>query len=146
MNCIVAADANVFLDGLLHRGEMAGDAMNIIELAEEKMILVYASSATMLNVSYFLKKAGKSSVEIITTFDNLLPYIKINSPDEKMFLNALHAGFTDLEDAVQYYTALNIRGIDYFITSNTKDYKKALPQLPVVTPKQFMALYKMRSR
>ncbi len=51
---------------------------------------------------------------------------------------ALHAGFLDLEDAVQYHTALQIKGIDYFITSNIKDYKKASAQLPVITPKQFI--------
>jgi hypothetical protein len=53
----------------------------------------------------------------------------------------VHAGFTDLEDAIQYHTALAVKEIDYFITSNTRDYKKALPQLPVISPKQFHSLY-----
>ncbi len=31
--------------------------------------------------------------------------------------------------------------MDYFITVNSKDYKKALTQLPVLTPPQFMERY-----
>jgi hypothetical protein len=50
-------------------------------------------------------------------------------------------GFTDFENAIQYHTALAVRDMDYFITSNTRDYKKSLPHLPVITPKQFQVLH-----
>ncbi len=30
----------------------------------------------------------------------------------------------------------------YFITSNIKDYKKASSELPALTPKQFIVIYK----
>jgi hypothetical protein len=65
----------------------------------------------------------------------------LSSPDERIFTSALHAGFSDLEDAVQYHTALHIKDINYFITSNIKDFKKATTQLPVLTPKQFVKKY-----
>jgi hypothetical protein len=73
--------------------------------------------------------------------EKLLNVVSLSSPDEKFFTTALHAGFADLEDAVQYHTALHVKGMDYFITSNVKDFKKATSQLSVLTPKQFMKKY-----
>ncbi len=90
---------------------------------------------------YFLQKAGVPSPETIEIIENLLTIISLSSPDEKIFISGLQAGFADLEDAVQYHTALHIKGMDYFITSNVKDFKKASSQLPVLTPKQFMKKY-----
>ena len=90
---------------------------------------------------YLLSKAGISNGSIINIIDVLLKYISLAQTNEKNFLSGLYAGFTDLEDAIQYYTALAVKDIGYFITSNIKDYKKALPQLPVITPKQFLALH-----
>ena len=90
---------------------------------------------------YFLKKAKVDYAVIIEITESLLKTLSLISCTEKIFLDAINSGFPDLEDAVQYYTALQIKGIDYFITSNTRDYKKASLQLPVITPGKFMALF-----
>lgn len=84
-----------------------------------------------------------NNAEIIDLIDLTLTYCQLANTSNAAFRQALRAGFTDLEDAVQYYTALEVKGIDYFITSNTKDYKKATVQLPVITPKEFLFKYKL---
>ncbi len=42
-----------------------------------------------------------------------------------------------MEDALQYYAALK-HGADYFISSGKKLQKGAVPQLPVLTPHEFL--------
>jgi hypothetical protein len=70
-----------------------------------------------------------------------LTYIQFAETSKSSFSQALNTGFTDLEDAVQYCTALQIKGVDYFLTSNTRDYRKASAQLPVITATQFIRMY-----
>jgi hypothetical protein len=90
---------------------------------------------------YFLKKEGIDQQGVIDTVNKILLHVGIAVSDEQIFSLAMQSSFTDLEDAVQNYTALHIKGIDYFITSNLKDYKNASSQLSMLSPKQFMVLY-----
>lgn len=142
MKYTVFGDTNIILDGLLQRGDMGLDALEIIELSENNDIILFISSSNLVNVIYFLQKAGKTNSEISLTVKNLLSFTTIVSPGNSIIINALDANFNDIEDGIQYYTALQIKEIDYFITSNIKDFKKASTQLLVVTPRQFLKLYK----
>jgi hypothetical protein len=51
----------------------------------------------------------------------------------------------DVEDAIQYFTALENEEIDYFITRNIKDFRPSDIHLPVLTPSQFLKLLKQNS-
>ena len=134
-------DTNVYLDYLMNRGKEWQHAENILELAENNKIEIFTSASSLLNLMYVMRSYKLANTEIVGHVNNILSYSKLANPDNTIFQTALSVGFPDLEDAVQYFTALHIKGIDYFITSNTKDYKKASMQLPVITPKQFMGLY-----
>ena len=134
-------DTNVFLDVFLERTDDWNEAEKILQLASRNKIDVFTSANNLVNVIYSLKKQKLTQDEIIRMMELTLTYTQLADITRPAFAFALRAGFPDLEDAVQYFTALHIKGIDYFITSNTKDYKKASMQLPVITPKQFMGLY-----
>jgi hypothetical protein len=54
-------------------------------------------------------------------------------------LAALDSKFTDFEDALQYFSAVNSNKIDAIITRNIKDFKKSA--LPVFTPNEFLATF-----
>ena len=136
----VFTDANVLLDVWLKRTAGFADAQKILIESERKKITAYTSPSLILTAMYFLKKEGLPSSIIISLIDNLLRIVTLVSPSEQAFRNGLYAGFTDLEDAVQYHTALQISNLDYLITSNTKDFKKASGLLPVITPKDFFNL------
>lgn len=138
---MVFLDANVFLDALLQRNEYKASGV-ILDDADKRLLLIYTTASCLQNVMYFLSKAGISNGSIINIMAVLLQYVSLAQTNEKNFISGLHAGFTDLEDAIQYHTALAVKDIDFFITSNIKDYKKAQPQLPVVTPKQFLSKVK----
>jgi predicted nucleic acid-binding protein len=134
----IFADTNVFLDHLLQRTSDWKFAENLFRLADEKKISVFTSSSSIVNVIYALNQQKLSKADIIKICTYILSYIRLADITEKIFLEAINSGFSDLEDAIQYYSALQIKSIDYFVTSNLKDYKKALPQLPVLSPKQFL--------
>ena len=134
-------DTNVYLDFLMHRGTEWQHAEHVLELAEKNNIEIFTSASCLLNLMYIMRSHKVSNNEIAIHVSNILTYSKLANPDNIVFKTALSVGFSDPEDAVQYYTALQIKGIDYFISSNTKDFKKAPPQLPVITPRQFMTLY-----
>lgn len=141
MPTLAFADANVLLDAILNRFPNGEDCQAIMDLANSSRLQLYTSSSCVLMMMYFLKKDSMSAKEIIAIVSKLLLFISLISPSKDTFKIALYAGFSDLEDAVQYYTALDVKGMDYFITSNIKDFKAAKESLPVVTPKQFIAAY-----
>jgi predicted nucleic acid-binding protein len=136
----VFADANVYLDFLLQRGSEWKNSEAIFQLAEQNKIEVYTSASNLLNLIYIMGNYKLLKTEIVSHSYAILNYSILANPDNATFEAALASSFTDLEDAVQYFTALKIKGLDYFITSNIKDYKKAT-HLPVFTPKQFMSYY-----
>lgn len=134
-------DTNVFLDVILERTNDFKDAEEIIELSGSGNINISTSPSCLITVIYFLGKAGLTKEAISEIIIHLLKTTSLTPTDKRTFSVAMKSDFSDLEDAVQYFTALSAGNIDYFITSNTKDYKKALAELPVLTPKQFVNLY-----
>jgi predicted nucleic acid-binding protein len=138
----VFADTNVFLDALLERGTDWLNAEEIMELSATNRIDLFTSASNLVNVIYILQKQRLTPNEVILSGELILSYTNLVDISKQSFRNAMRAGFSDLEDAIQYHTALQVKEIDFFITSDVKGYKKALPQLPVILPKQFMALYR----
>jgi predicted nucleic acid-binding protein len=136
----VFVDANVLLDFWLVRPTGFNDAKSVLTAAEQKKIYLYTSPSLLLAALYFLKKEGVAPVTIMATIDKFLSLASLISPTEKAFRQGLYAGFADLEDGVQYHTALQAANLDYFITNNKKDFKKATAMLPVLTPKEFLSL------
>lgn len=136
----VFLDSNVFLDALLQRNDFK-DAETILQLSEKAELKINTTPACLLNVIYFLQKAGIPHNAVIQILAELLDSISLVLTNKDIFLKAIHAEFTDIEDSVQYYSALSVTNMDFFITSNIKDLKKGSSQLPVVSPKQFMKLY-----
>jgi predicted nucleic acid-binding protein len=133
---ILFADTNVLLDALLQRNA-AEACKKILLLAEKTHVKLYTSSSSLLTTIYFLKKSGMPAKDLRESIADLLKLFSICTSNEQDFLAALDSGFSDLEDAVMYQTALQIKGVDYFITSNIKDFKKA-KRLSVISPMDFV--------
>jgi predicted nucleic acid-binding protein len=138
---LVFADSNVFLDSFLVRVPTYADCDEILNMGRQRKIKLYTSSSCLLTVMYFLKKDKLSNEDIVALISKLFSFITLVSPNEQTFKTALFAEFTDLEDSVQYFTALSINDMNYFITSNTKHFKKATSQSPVLTPSGFIKIY-----
>ena len=71
--------------------------------------------------------------------DEIFEMTEIISVGEKIIGQSLKSDFRDFEDAIQYYCAQTIVGMDGIITRNTKDFKKS--RLPVLSPSEALALF-----
>lgn len=134
MACKVFADNNVYLDFLMQRGSEWQEAENIFDLGEKKIIEVVTSASCLLNLMYVMGTYKLLPFLILNYTEKILTYSMLINPDNSTFQKALSSGFSDPEDAVQYYTALAAADIDYFITSNLRDFKKPLPNCRLYHP------------
>lgn len=133
-------DTNVYLDHLMQRGEWES-AYTLFMLAEQQQLHIYTSSSSLINVMYVMNAYKLSRQDVISNTLSVLSFTTLVNPDNVAFEIALRSSFKDMEDAVQYYTALEITDVNYFITSNIKDFKSSLPRLPVLTPGGFLKKY-----
>ena len=131
----VFAEANLLLDLILNR---SGNSMatRLMQLAIEGTIQLYTTPAVIHVTAYFTAQSftNLQTKQIILT---LLTDIQVIDCDHDTALSAVNSNMDDLEDALQYYTAIKFK-MDYFISSDKKLQKSAIPQLPVYTPAELL--------
>jgi predicted nucleic acid-binding protein len=128
-------DANFLLDLTLQRAGYS-DAREIVKLATAGDIELYTTPAVIHITAYWLAKAytNKKAKTIIMTLMNDLLVIDC---DHETALLALSSTMEDIEDALQYYTALT-HELEISISSDKQLRKAAIPQLPVLTPAEVL--------
>jgi predicted nucleic acid-binding protein len=128
-------DINVLLDLTLQRSNFneVELIMNEIQNGFKKGFL---TGATIHTLSYFLSKQydQKKVKELLL---NLLSIINVIDPPQSIINKALHANFSDIEDALQVYTALHFN-MDCFITSDKKLKKETSSTLPILSPSDYV--------
>lgn len=131
----VLLDANILLDFTLQRKDFAS-ARKLIEWAMVGRIHAFITPAILHIVGYWLTKeyGADQAKEILLT---LLVDIQVIDIGHEASVNALHSQMTDIEDALQYYTALHHK-LDYFITRDRDLIKSAIPILPAYSPEEFI--------
>ncbi|MET7255312.1 type II toxin-antitoxin system VapC family toxin [Dyadobacter fermentans] len=138
MAASVFLDANIVLDFLLKRKDYE-NAREVISLMLEKKIKAFISPSILHIVSYWLTKAYGSakSKDLLLLF---LSDISIVDANQQVVTLALTSPIDDIEDALQYYTALHHK-MDFFISNDRKFQKQALTLLPVYSLPQFLKLF-----
>ena len=130
-------DANVVLDFILQRNIGYTDAKVIIERILDGNFSAYVTPSIVHIAGYFLKKTHG----IETTKKMLLSFLSdIRTIDIPFVVvqQAIMSAMIDVEDSLQYYSAMH-HNVDYFISRDVPLKKFALPQLPVINPKDFIA-------
>lgn len=123
-------ETNILFDFLLAREPHASLAAQLLSLSQEKKCGLYVSVISFNNLYYVLKKI--SSHKAMSSIAGLSVYLRIVDFDKNILNQALNSDFKDFEDAIQYYSALQIGKIDGIITRNLKDIK--LSEIPVLSP------------
>lgn len=133
----VFLDANVILDFTLKR-ESYPAAKQLMEKIVAGEIYGYISPSIVHISGYWLSKAyGTSKAkELLLT---LMADIKVIEIPHEVALLALNSKITDIEDALQYYTALHHQ-LDAFISRDKNLQKAAIPSLPIYSPEAFLLL------
>jgi len=134
----VFLDANVLLDLILKR-EQYHKSKEIIEHIIENKIQGFTTSSVVHITGYWVSKAygTMKTKELLLT---LLADIRIIDISHETALTALHSKINDIEDALQYYTAIHHK-LDYFISLDKQLKKESIPALPVFEPGEFIAQY-----
>ena len=129
----IFVDTNIVLDLLEKREGFFEEAQELFTLADQKKVELFVSALTIANVHYLLfKNLRMEARKAISKFKVLLEVLPI---DDKILELSLVSDFSDFEDAIQYYSAIE-NGMDVIITRNKKDFKNI--KLPVLTAKEFL--------
>ena len=127
-------DTDVILDLLGQRIPHFHFSAVLFTFAEMKKLELYTSPLILANTFYILRKQlGNDQAK--NALRKLRILLHIIDSSEAVVDKALNSDFTDFEDAIQYYTALE-GGISVILTRNLRDYKNA--SVIVQTPEAFL--------
>lgn len=133
----VFVDTNVLLDMICQREGFKEDADTIFRYCIEDKLKIVMSALTLINANYTAHKYGYSRDELLEVLKRICGYVEISTIDDGIFMNALYSNSSDLEDAVQYYSA-KMSGADYIITRDVKGFVNST--ITVLTPKDFLSV------
>jgi len=133
----IFVDANVLLDFSLKRDNYSV-SKQLIKLIIDGELQAFITPSIVHITGYWLIKAyGADKAKQILL--QLLTDIQVIDCNHAVAINALNSKMTDIEDALQYYTALHHK-IDFFITEDKDLQKSAIPNLPVYSSQDFLNL------
>lgn len=128
-------DTNILIDLLSRREPFFEDAATLFSMADKKEFELSVSSLTIANTGYVLLKQMKPN-EAKSVLRKLRLILNVLPIDDKIIDLALNDNtFTDFEDGIQYFTAIENEQ-DVIITRNLKDFRNS--KLPAITAKQFI--------
>lgn len=127
----VFLDTNIIVDFLQPVRPFHEDAQALFLLLSKNVFAAYISESVITTTPYLIRKDYPVD-EINSILKNLNQKLKILTCTNMHVLAALQNHPPDFEDALLYQVALHHQ-MDYFVTSNAKDFKKIQqPALPVV--------------
>ncbi len=130
----VFVDTDVILDLLAKRIPFFHSSAVLFTFAEMKKIELYTTPIMLANTFYILRKhLGNTEAE--NALRKLRILLHVIDSSESIIDKALNSDFSDFEDAIQYYTALE-HNITVILTRNLRDYKNA--SVIVQTPEAFL--------
>ena len=132
----VFVDTDIIYDLLAKRDPFYLAAARLFTLADEGKVQIFISALSLVNIHYLISKqqTEDEAKQILRKFKVL---VHVNPLNEKLIDLALNSEFSDFEDAIQYFSALQ-NDIEVLLTRNLKDYKKA--QILVLTAQDFINL------
>lgn len=138
----VFIDTNILVDLICKREKFIENAKKIFLYAYDQKITLAISALSYINTLYIAKRYDFKQEEIIKALQIISQFSIITGFDEDTIKLALASDWKDMEDAVQYYSALTT-GIDYIVTRNQKDFQKS--NIPIVSPDEIIKLIEAKT-
>lgn len=137
----VFLDTNIIIDVLERREPFFILSANLLELGHSGKINLFATSLSFINGIYVSRKSiGKE--EAIKKIRLLRSFINVSPISSLEFDSALDLGIKDIEDALQYCSAISSK-CEVIVTRNKKDFPEN-NNITVVTPQEFFDLFVQR--
>ena len=130
-------DTNVIIDFLADRTPFSEYAAILFQLAKENKIKIYISAISFNNTYNILRKVA-SHKKALSLISEIEEYVGIQETNRNILRKAMKSNFNDFEDAIQYYSAVQLGKIDIITTRYLKDFKKS--ELPVLSPETTVKL------
>ncbi|MDQ6904753.1 MAG: PIN domain-containing protein [Bacteroidota bacterium] len=134
-------DTDVILDIVLDREDFFENSSKIFRQFETGEVLLFTSPSIIISAQYIGQRLIAKQ-KCRSTINYLLNYFIILEANLHVIKKAYQSKFSDIDDAIQYYTATQDDQINYFITRNIKDFKSGESDLSIVSPSQFLKLLK----
>ncbi|MFD2721498.1 type II toxin-antitoxin system VapC family toxin [Hymenobacter monticola] len=124
-------DTNVLIDYLSGREPFASDAAVLFDLAFTGRVTLYAASISFSNCHYIISRQYRT-LNARALLADILPWLAVTDVSADVIAQGLTSGFTDFEDALQYYSARSNPLVEAIVTRNGKDF--TLANIPVMEP------------
>lgn len=132
----VFLDCDVILDLLLAREPFFAAATSLFQLIQAGRLEGHASPLVFPNLFYILRRKIPPA-EARDALKKLRLLLRLLPVDESIVDLALASSFTDVEDALHYYTALT-HDLDALVTRNRRHYGAA--RIPILTAEECVLL------
>jgi predicted nucleic acid-binding protein len=130
----ILIDTNVIVDVALEREPYLVDSEQVLLFVEQDEVEGYISASTFSDLYYIIRRQ-KSREWTFDFLSRLLTYCEIATVNEAAIRMALTANFRDLEDAIQYATAM-VNELEAIVTRNPQDFPVTTPR--IMTPNQLI--------
>jgi len=130
-------DANVIVDFLCERSDFYLPAARLMVKSYNKEVELCCSTLTLATASYFMERSKVSQADIFHKISDMISICEVADVDRGVVEQALSSGFTDFEDALQYFSAKKWDA-DIIITRNKKDFANS--QLPIYEPMEYLEI------
>lgn len=133
----VFIDTNVIIDFLADREPFSEYAAKLFQLAQNNKIEIYIAAISINNTYYILKQVS-SHTKALNLLDKIESLVQIIPTTQEVIKKSIRSDFKDFEDAIQYYSAKTVKGIDAIATRNAKDFKHS--DIPILNPETVVKL------
>jgi len=133
-------DANILIDILDTSAQNRQMSLRTLNAALLSGLPVFVSPTTFAICSYFAKKYYKAEPnKLPSLLKEFFEPFQFTTEDADVMHKVLRSSFTDLEDAVQYFSAKKtFPSVGIIITWNTHHFPPV--PLPVMSPHEFLTL------
>jgi predicted nucleic acid-binding protein len=128
-------DTNIMLDLLGERMPFYDSIAKIATLADKRNVLLVVSALSYSTVYYLLSKY-ESKDKVKEKLRKFKIISEVAGLDETIIEKGLNSAFTDFEDSLQYFCALNTE-CNVLLTRNQKDFKESA--IPVMSADEFLS-------
>ncbi|MEO8820275.1 MAG: PIN domain-containing protein [Ginsengibacter sp.] len=143
MICKIFLDSDIFLDILLFREPHFESSVSIFHLRIEQEVELFTSPSIILNINYIAQKQYNKE-KALKGVSEILKIVEIVETTGEILINCFNHKYVDVEDAVQYFTASQNNSIKYFITRNVRHFRFKNTDLKILTPTDFLKLFKQK--
>ncbi len=127
-------DTNIIIDIFAARAPHDMAAIELYRLAKDNKIKIYISADSYTTIYYLLRINKISHNKCLVIFQDLLKTTSVITTDENILNKAIHIGFDDFEDGVQFVSAKTNSKITLIVTRDKKGFKKS--DIPVTDANQ----------